>query len=70
MSDLENLKVALSNLVAALLTATTPPLAISYSIEGQSVSYGDYIRMLTEAIKALHELIVSFEPYELRSSAI
>lgn len=65
MSDLTNLQTARSNLISALATATASPKP-NYSINGQSVSWADYLRMLREEIAAIDALIAEEEgPYEV-----
>lgn len=59
-------KTAVEQLTTALLAATANPRP-QYSIEGQSVSFNDYIRMLLDAIKTLNEAILMYEPFELKS---
>lgn len=65
MSDLTNLQTARSNLISALTTATASPKP-NYSINGQSVSWSDYLRSLREEIAAIDALIAEEEgPYEV-----
>lgn len=63
---LAQLTTALNSAVAAFVIACATPKP-NYSIDGQSVSYGDYLRMLTEAIKATLDLITMIDPVESRS---
>lgn len=69
MDIVASLKTTLDNFVAALETASANPKP-NYSIDGQSVSWGEYLRMLTDGIKACTELLGTFEPIERRSSII
>ena len=60
------LQTALDSLAAAYATACASPKP-TYSIDGQSVSWGEYLKMLSEGIKATAELLGTFDPVELRS---
>lgn len=59
-SDLETIK---SNLITALKTASANPKP-NYSIDGQSVSWADYIKMLNDQITAVNLQINNETPYE------
>lgn len=68
-TDLQNLATAKSNLISTLASITANPQP-SYSLDGESVSWADYQRMLTDQIKAINELIaIEGSPYELRTVA-
>jgi hypothetical protein len=56
-----------SNLLAKLLDYSVNPRT-SYTIEGQSVSYSDYLDMIMQGIKNANELITMFSPFEFRST--
>lgn len=60
------LQTTLENFVTALKTASENPKP-SYSIDGQSVSWGEYLKMLQEGIKATAELLGTFDPVEERT---
>ena len=60
------LQTALESMVMALATAAANPKP-NYSVDGQSVSWGEYIRMLQEGIKTTTELLAYFDPVEERS---
>lgn len=60
------LKTAAENLVTAYKAAAANPKP-NYSIDGQSVSWGEYLKMLRNGIKETQELIAFFEPVELRT---
>ncbi|AMV28796.1 hypothetical protein VT84_30665 [Gemmata sp. SH-PL17] len=59
----------LENFVTALKLASAAPKP-TYSIDGQSVSWGEYLKMLQEGIKATSELLGTFDPVEVRTSII
>ena len=63
------LATAQANLAAKLLEATANPRP-TYSVEGQSVSYGDYLRMIQDAMKAINEMATALVPYEVKSVAV
>lgn len=60
------LQTALESLVSAYVTACASPKP-TYSIDGQSVSWGDYLRMLVEGMKETATLLGTFDPVESRS---
>lgn len=62
MSDLSNLQTLKTNLITALNDAIASPKP-TYSIDGQSISWGEYYRMLSEQIKVVNELINMEDPY-------
>ena len=66
MDVVATLKTAYESLVTAFATAAVNPKP-NYSIDGQSVSHGEYLKMLIEGIKATLELLGSLDPVELRS---
>jgi hypothetical protein len=62
----DELQTILESLVTALGTAASNPKP-TYSIDGQSVSWGEYLRMLLDGIKAVAEVLGTFDPVESRS---
>jgi hypothetical protein len=68
-TNLENLNTTLATLIEKLTEAVANPKP-SYSLDGQSVSWGDYYRMLTEQIKAVREQIQMEDPYFLTSQVM
>lgn len=50
--------------IIATITANPKP---SYSIDGQSVSWGDYLRQLQETVKWCNEQAATEEPFEIHS---
>lgn len=64
-TDLQNLQASRSNLITALVAATADPKP-NYSINGQSVSWADYLKMLRSEISAMEQLIAAEDgPYEV-----
>ena len=59
---------ALANLEAKLLDATVSPKP-TYSIDGQSVQWNEYLRMLMDGIKDLNEKLAIADPVEKRTVA-
>jgi hypothetical protein len=66
---LDQLKTAYGNVITALVAAALTPKP-NYSIEGQSVSHGEYMRMLIDSAKAILEMWTSLEPYEIRTGTM
>lgn len=66
MDVLATLKTSREQLLTALLAATANP-SPNYTIEGQSVSFKDYLQMLIDGIKEINGLILLFEPYQITS---
>jgi hypothetical protein len=63
-SEAENLQTAIDNVAAKLAEVTANPKP-SYSIDGQSVSWGEYYRMLTGHLKELREAKIAADgPFE------
>lgn len=60
------LRTALESMTTALVAAAANPKP-NYSVDGQSVSWGEYLKMLQEGIKSTAELISYFDPVEERS---
>lgn len=65
MSVLSTLILARQSLADVVLVVSQNPKP-NYSIDGESYSHGDYLRMLTEQIGELDKMIASEEgPFEL-----
>lgn len=60
------LTTARETLVARLVEFAANPKP-NYTIEGQTVSYGDYLKMLIDGVREISGLISVVAPYELRS---
>jgi hypothetical protein len=70
-SNAENLATIKSNILATLAEITNPATRkISYSVDGQSVSWTEYQRLLMEQLRSVNELLQSETPYEIRSSVL
>lgn len=57
MSNLDSLNTAKANVLANLLAITANPKP-TYSLDGQTVSWNDYQKMLTDQLTTLNSLIV------------
>ena len=68
-SNLDNLQQIKSNLIAKLEEVTQCPKP-TYSIDGQSVSWTEYYKMLMEQIKSINELIQMEDPYIIKSIVV
>ena len=66
MSEADQLRLARTNLLAQLVDWSSKP-PISYTLEGQSVNYADMIKNLKDSILAINELLLVFDPYEIRT---
>lgn len=61
------LQTALESLVDNFKAMCEKP-KVTYSLDGQNVSWGDYFKMLSQGIEDLTKLIAMFDPVELRSN--
>lgn len=59
----QNLETSRDNIAAALADATANPKP-NYSVDGQSVSWGDYLESLQRALDGINSKIAAGEPYE------
>lgn len=64
MSYLESLATARDNFAAKLAEISVDPKP-SYSIDGQSVSWTEYYRFLSEQVDKLNAQIAAGEPFEI-----
>jgi hypothetical protein len=63
-TNLENLQTAKAGLLAKLADlATTSAHKPNYSVDGQSVSWGEYHAMLTKQVEAINTLIQNEQPF-------
>lgn len=62
---IEALKAAIYASVVKLAAFLENPRP-TYSVEGQSFSWGEYLKMLVDGIKASLEILMSLEPVEMR----
>lgn len=58
----------MANLEAKLLEATVNPKP-SYTVDGQSVQWNEYLKMLMDGLKQLAELAAIANPFEIRTVA-
>lgn len=63
---LENLQTSQSNLAKKIAEVTANPKP-NYSVDGQSVSHADFLRMLMEELKAVTEAIAYLNPFVIKS---
>ena len=66
MAYLDDLKTTRDQMASILVEITTSPKP-SYSIDGQAVSWTEYLKMLQDQLSKMNELIQDAEPYELHS---
>lgn len=64
MSYLDDLATARDNFAAKLAEISVSPKP-SYSIDGQSVSWTDYYRFLSDQVDKLNEQIAAGQPFEI-----
>ena len=69
MAYTDDLRTARDQMAARLKDITVSPKP-SYSIDGQSISWGDYIAQLTDGLARLDGLISGGEPFEVVSQGI
>jgi hypothetical protein len=63
---LENLQTAEANLATKIAEISANPKP-NYSIDGQSVSHNDYLKMLIENLKQVKEAIAYTSPFVIKS---
>lgn len=64
MTPKEQIQAAQVEILTKMLEVAANPRP-SYSIEGQSVSHGEFLKMLLESLKTMQELLQMFDPYWL-----
>jgi len=70
MSYLDDLITSRANIAANIAAVTASPKP-SYSVQGQSVSWGEYLAQLQDAFDKVNATIARLQgPYEVRSEAI
>ena len=69
MSDATDLAEIKANIITALKTASANPKP-NYSVDGQSVSWGDYFKMLNDQLTAVNLQINAETPYEYETRVI
>lgn len=65
----QNLVTARDNLAAALASATANPCP-NYSIDGQTVSFADYIDSLNRQIDTINAKIAAGTPFEFTTTIL
>ena len=65
-SDLEQLQTIRSQTLALIAELTANPKP-SYSLDGQSISWGDYLAKLRATIDWCERKLAGEEPFEIRS---
>lgn len=63
------LETAFANVEAKLVEITASPKP-DYTIDGKTVKWADYFRMLTQARKDLREQIIAENPYLFKSQVL
>jgi hypothetical protein len=66
---LENIQTARENIAATLADITANPKP-TYSVDGLSVSWADYFKMLTELDKSLRDAETMEDPYIIQSQVL
>lgn len=69
MNDGDRLRQIKSQALSNISAITTSPKP-SYSIDGQSVSWGEYLRQLQETVKWCDQQLASEQPFEFSSQAV
>lgn len=70
-SDAENLATIKSRILADLAQLSDPTARKpTYSVDGMSVSWTEYRRLLLEQLKDVNALIQAETPYEIRSQVL
>ena len=68
-SDLEQLQTILSQTLALIADVTADPKP-SYSIDGQTVSWADYLTKLRATVDWCERKLAGHEPFEIHSRGI
>ncbi|MBN1590949.1 MAG: hypothetical protein JW888_15655 [Pirellulales bacterium] len=68
-SDLEQLRAIRSQTLALVAELTANPKP-SYALDGQSISWGDYLAKLRVTIDWCEKKLAGEEPFEIRSRGI
>lgn len=69
MSDADTIATIKTQALQAILDITASPKP-TYSIDGQSVSWGEYLAQLQETVRWCDEQLNAVDPYEVETSAI
>ncbi|HLA83833.1 MAG TPA: hypothetical protein VJL29_03485 [Thermoguttaceae bacterium] len=68
-SDLEQLRTIRGQTLARIAEITASPKP-SYSLDGQSVSWGDYLAKLRATVDWCERKLAGEEPFEIRSRGV
>jgi len=68
-SDLEQLQAIRSQTLALIAEMTADPKP-SYALDGQSISWGDYLAKLRVTVDWCERKLAGEEPFEIRSRGI
>jgi len=68
-SDLEQLQAIRSQTLALIVEVTAHPKP-SYVLDGQSVSWGDYLTKLRTTVDWCERKLAGEEPFEIRSRGV
>lgn len=68
-SDLEQLELIRTRTLALIADLTTNPKP-SYSIDGQSISWGDYLAQLRKTVDWCEQKLAGEDPFEIQSQGI
>jgi len=66
MSDATSVATIKTQTLARIVEITASPKP-TYSVDGQSVSWGDYLRQLQETVEWCNKQTAAEEPYEVHS---
>ena len=70
MAAVDSINAAITNVAAQIASITANPQP-TYSVDGQSVSWSEYLAMLTKQMEDLQEVSIFLTgPYSLVSQAI
>lgn len=64
-----NLEAALASLSAKIAEAAADPKP-NYSVDGQTVSWGDYLKQLQDAYNRTEQMLIVDEPFEIESQVL
>lgn len=69
MALVDDLKTARESIVTKIKEISANPKP-NYSIDGQSVQHGDFLRTLMESLTQLNEQIIALEVYQYKSQVL
>lgn len=65
-TDAEQLATIKTQTLAIIVSITASPKP-SYNIDGQSISWGDYLKQLQDSVAFVDTQLASIAPYEIHS---